>query len=80
MMILYPFKIDIKSIFILACSSSPLTKILRHSLLIKHTKKKCRSDRSGLLLMTSEFGAKKVRNVVRKDWRDSQKYTDLSAI
>jgi hypothetical protein len=59
MMILYPFNIDIKSIFISACSSSPLTKILRHSLLIKHTKKKCRSDRSGFLLTTSEFGAKK---------------------
>jgi hypothetical protein len=52
-MILYPFNIDIKSIFILACSSSPLTKILRHSLLIKHTKKKCRSDRSGFLLTMS---------------------------
>ena len=79
-MILYPLNIDIKSIFISACSSSPLTKILHHSLLIKHTKKKCRSDRSGFLLTTSKFGAKKVRDVVRKDWRDSQKYADLSAI
>jgi hypothetical protein len=77
-MILYPFNIDIKFIFILARSSSPLTKILRHSLLIKHTKKKCRSDRSGFLLTTS--GHKKVRDVVRKDRRDSQKYVDLSAI
>ena len=58
-MILYPFNIDIKTIFILARSSSPLTKILSHSLLIKHMKKKCCSDRSGFLLMTSEFGAKK---------------------
>ncbi len=58
-MILYPFNIDIKSIFILACSSSLLSRILRHSLLIKHTKKKCRSDRSGFLLTTSEFGANK---------------------
>ncbi len=58
-MILYPFNIDIKSNFILARSSSPLTKILRHSLLIKHTKKKCRSDRSEFLLMTSKFGTKK---------------------
>jgi hypothetical protein len=58
-MILYPFNIDIKSIFILARSSSPLTRILRDSLLIKHTKKKCRSDRSGFLSTTSEFGTKK---------------------
>ncbi len=58
-MILNLFNIDIKSIFILARSSSQLTKILRHSLLIKHTKKKCCSDRSGFLLTTSEFGAKK---------------------
>ncbi len=59
MMILYPFNIDIKSIFILARSSSPLTKILRHSLIIKHTKKKCCSDRSGFLLKLSKFGTKK---------------------
>ncbi len=58
-MILYPYNIDIKSIFISARSSGPLTRILRHSLLIKHTKKKCHSDRSGFLLTTSEFGAKK---------------------
>jgi hypothetical protein len=58
-MILYPFNIDFKSIFISARSSSPLTKILHHSLLIKHTKKKCRSDRSGFLLTTSKFGTKK---------------------
>ncbi len=58
-MILYPFNIDIKSIFISAHSSSQLTKILRHSLLTKHTKKKYRSDRPGVLLAMSEFGAKK---------------------
>jgi hypothetical protein len=58
-MILYPFNIDIKSIFILSRSSSPLTKILCHSLLIKHMKKKCHSDRSGFLLTTSKFGVKK---------------------
>jgi hypothetical protein len=60
-MILYPFNIDIKSILISACSISPLTRILRHSLLIKHTEKKCRSDRSGFLLMMSKFDAKSAR-------------------
>jgi hypothetical protein len=79
-MILYPFNIDIKSIFILARNSSPLTKILRVSLLIKHTKKKCCSDRSGFLMTMSGLGTKKVRGVVRKDRRNSQKYADLSSI
>jgi hypothetical protein len=79
-MILYPFNIDIKSIFVLARSSSPLTKILRHSLLIKHTKKKCCSDRSGFFTDDKRVRRKKVRDVVRKDRRDSRKYADLSAI